>query len=245
MKSGKWMAYGAAGAAALLLTTGAALAQDAPAPDYIPPEAIISIGNILKWGGWAGWIIILHSIVAGALIIEHFVNIKRDKFVPPELIDEIEALFEEEEYQEALELCEANPNFVTNTLAAGLPKLNAGFETMKQIMAEQAATEATALHQKISYLNLIGNLAPMWGLFGTVYGMINAFSSIVILGPRVTPKDLAQGVQQALITTFEGLLVAIPAMMFFFIFRNRVVRIINELTGITDELVERFRPQKS
>jgi len=244
MKSGKWMANGAAVFAAVLLTAGVAFAQGEGDPEYIPEEARINISNILAWGSWCGWIIILHSLAAGALVIEHFVNIKRDKFVPPELIDEIEALFEEEEYQEALELCEANPNYVTNILAAGLPKLNAGFDTMKQIMGEQAGTEATLLFQKISYLNLIGNLAPMWGLFGTVSGMILAFANIVILGPKVTPKDLAMGVQQALITTFEGLFVAIPCMMFYFIFRNRVVKIINELNGVADELVERFRPQK-
>jgi biopolymer transport protein ExbB len=191
-----------------------------------------------------GWLIILHSVAMLALIIEHFMNIKREKIVPPAVVDEIEALFEEEEYQEALELCEANPNFVTNILAAGLPKLNAGFDTMKQIMGEQAGIEATKLHQKISYLALIGNVAPMWGLFGTVQGMIFAFADIVRLGPKVTPKDLASGVQQALITTLEGLLVAIPAMMLFFFFRNRVVRIVNELTAVADDLVERFRPQK-
>ena len=224
---------------------GAALAQDDPsAADYIPPEARINVGNILAWGSWCGWIIILHSVAALALIIEHAINIKRDKFVPPEIIDEIEALFEAEEYQEALELCESNPNFVTNIVAAGLPKLNAGFDTMKQVMSEQAAVEATMLHQKISYLALIGNLAPMWGLFGTVSGMILAFANIVILGPKVTPKDLAMGVQQALITTFEGLFVAIPCMMMFFVYRNRVVKIINELTAVADDLVERFRPVK-
>jgi biopolymer transport protein ExbB len=230
------------GLGALLTFAASAAAQDEGR--VVPPEAVIDVANILKWGGWPGWVIILHSIAALALIIEHFVNVKQDKIVPPEVVDEIEALFEEEEYQEALELCEAQPNFLTNILAAGLPKLNAGFDTMKQIMGEAAAVEATKLHQKISYLALIGNLAPMWGLFGTVYGMIGAFAEIVILGPRVTPKDLAMGVQQALITTFEGLLVCIPAMMFYFYFRNRVVRIINEITGVADEMVERFRPQK-
>ncbi len=243
MKSRKWLAYGVA-AGAVLLAAGAALAQDVPAEQFIPEEAKINVSNIIKWGSWCGWIIILHSVAAGALCIEHFINIKREKIVPPELIDEIEALFEEEEYQEALELCEANPNFVTNVLAAGLPKLNAGFDTMKAIMGEQVAIEATKLHQKISYLALISNLAPMWGLFGTVSGMILAFANIVILGPKVTLKDLAMGVQQALITTFEGLFVAIPGLMFFFVFRNRVVRIINELSGTADDLVERFRPQK-
>ena len=233
----------AAGAGALLILGTAALAQEG-GDRVIPDEAKINIGNILKWGGWAGWIIILHSVAGLALIIEHTINVKREKLVPPELVDELEALFEEEEYQEALELCESQPNFLTNILAAGLPKLNAGFDTMKQIMSEQAAVEATKLHQKISYLALISNMAPMWGLFGTVWGMIGAFAEIVILGPRVTPKDLAGGVQQALITTCEGLIVAMPCMMMYFIFRNRVVRIINELSGVADDLVERFRPQR-
>jgi biopolymer transport protein ExbB len=242
MSKRRLLVAGGMAAVALLLASGGAYAQEEP--QFIPEEARINIGNILKWGGWCGWVIILHSVALVALIIEHFINVKKDKIVPPELVDEIEALFEEEEYQEALELCESEPNFLTNILAAGLPKLNAGFDTMKQIMSEQAAIEATNLHQKISYLALIANLAPMWGLFGTVSGMILAFAKIVILGPKVTPKDLAMGVQQALITTFEGLFVAIPGLMFFFIFRNRVVRITNEITSTADEMVERFRPQK-
>ena len=87
-----------------------------------------SLGDIIMGGGVIGWVIILLSIVSLALAIEHFVTIRRDKLVPPELIDEIEALFEEEEYQEALELCESEPNYLTNILSAGLPKINAGFE---------------------------------------------------------------------------------------------------------------------
>jgi biopolymer transport protein ExbB len=227
---------------ALAFATRAALAQDDAGEE--PENTDINLSNILKWGGWCGWVIILHSVASVALVIEHVMNIKREKLVPPTIVDEIEALFEEEEYQEALELCEANPNFLTNVLAAGLPKLNAGFDTMKQVMGEQVTVEATKLHTKISYLALIGNLAPMWGLFGTVQGMIFAFAEIVKLGPNVTPKHLAFGVQQALITTLEGLLVAIPSMMFYFIFRNRVVRIVNELSALGDDLVERFRPQK-
>ncbi len=238
-----WFRWGVA-IAAVLVVACVARAQDSGTAEDDPEESKLTISNILSWGGWCGWIIIAHSVAALALIIEHTINIKREKLVPNEVVDEIEALFEEEEYQEALELCESEPNFLTNILAAGLPKLNAGFETMKQVMGEQAGIESTKLQTKISYLALIGNLAPMWGLFGTVQGMIVAFSNIVKLGPRVTPKDLAFGVQQALITTFEGLLVAIPAMMMYFIFRNRVIRICNELIAVSDDLVERFRPQK-
>lgn len=217
-----------------------ALAQDGSAAD---DAGDVTIGKVIAWGGIIGGVIILISIAMVALIIEHFVSIKRDKIVPPEVIDEIEALFEEEEYQEALELCESEPNYLTNMLAAALPKLNAGFDTMEEHLDEAHLMEAVKLHTKISYLSLIANIAPMLGLFGTVLGMVGAFNSIVKLGPAVTPKDLAAGVQQALITTLFGLVVAIPAIVFYFYFRNKVVRITYEFKAIGEDLIERFRPQ--
>jgi biopolymer transport protein ExbB len=208
-----------------------------------PAEQQSLLKTYLVGGGTIGFVIILFSVVSLALVIEHIVNIKRDKIVPPDLIDEIEGLFENEEYQEALELCESpeNQNFLTNVLAAGLPKINAGFETMKAAMDERGEEEAIRLQQKIGYLSLIANIAPMLGLFGTVSGMIEAFQTIAAKGASVTPADLANGISKALVTTFLGLLVAIPTMVAYFFFRNKVVRVTLEINGIADELVERFR----
>jgi biopolymer transport protein ExbB len=217
----------------LLAASGTAFAQD---------EGATSLGQIIVGGGMIGWFIILLSIVSLALAIEHFVTIRRDKIVPPELIDEIEALFEEEEYQEALELCESEPNFLTNILSAGLPKINAGFDAMEKSMDEVAEEETIKLHQKVGWLSLIGNIAPMLGLFGTVWGMIQAFNEITRLGAAVTPKDLAGGISTALITTLFGLFVAMPSLFFFFLFRNKVIKASLEITAIADDLVERFRP---
>ncbi len=195
-------------------------------------------------GGPIGFVIIFFSFIALALTIEHIVNIKRDKIVPPQLIDEIEGMFENEEYQEALELCEAEPNYLTNILAAGLPKINSGFETMKVSMDEAAEEESVKLQQKIGYLSLIGNISPMMGLFGTVSGMIVAFETIARLGASVSPSDLAGGISQALVTTFLGLFVAIPSMIAYFFFRNKVIRVSIELAAIADDLVDRFRGSK-
>jgi len=210
-----------------------ALAQEEETKSWV--EAYITAG------GWIGFTILFLSFISLALIIEHVVNIKRDKIVPPQLIDEIEGMFENEEYQEALELCEAEPNFLTNVLAAGLPKINAGFETMKASMDEMAEEETIKLQQKIGYLSLIGNIAPMMGLFGTVSGMIAAFQTIASMGASVTPAHLADGISQALVTTFLGLFVAIPTMIAYFFFRNKVVRVTLEIGAIADDLVERFR----
>ena len=84
-------------------------------------------------------------------------------------------------------------------------------------------------------------MSPLLGLLGTVYGMISAFQTIAQKGASVTPADLAGGISQALVTTFLGLFVAIPSMIAYFFFRNKVVRITLEIGAIADDLVERFR----
>jgi biopolymer transport protein ExbB len=190
-------------------------------------------------------LIIAMSIASLALAIEHFVTIRRDKLAPPELVDEIEAMFEEEEYQEALELCESEPNFLTNLLAAALPKINAGHAAMEKAIEDASGEESLKLQVKISGISLISNIAPMLGLYGTVLGMIGAFNEITRLGAAVTPSDLSNGVSVALITTLFGLMVAIPGLFFFFLFKNRVIKSTIEITAIAADLIERFRPQAS
>ncbi|MGQ0612263.1 MAG: MotA/TolQ/ExbB proton channel family protein [Planctomycetaceae bacterium] len=213
-----------------------AFAQDAPAA-----ETQSWFDSYIAAGGWVGWIIVGCSFASLALVIENMMNIKRDKIVPPQIVDEIEGMFENEEYQEALELCEAEPNYLTNMLAAALPKMNHGFTEMKEAMAAANDEAAVKLQQKISWLSLIGTTAPMLGLFGTVTGMIEAFNIITAMGSAVTPAHLASGISVALVTTFLGLAVAIPSMVFYFIVRSRVIRVSLEITAMADELVERFR----
>ncbi len=104
---------------AFISIAGSAFAADAaPAADLA--SGSLTMEDILRDGGTVGWIIIILSIATLAVIIEAGVNIRRDKICRPELIDEVEALLEENEVQEAMELCESEPNFFTNMMAAGL-----------------------------------------------------------------------------------------------------------------------------
>jgi biopolymer transport protein ExbB len=240
MKQWKTWATGLAAACVIAATSVSTFAQDtaaAPAED----SGDLTFGKYLEYGGWVGWLIIVCSVAMVALIIEHSVNIRRDKLVPPEVIDELEALLQEQEYQEALELCESEKNFVTAMVGAALSHMEHGFDEMRDAATGAAQGETNKLNQKISYLTLLANIAPMLGLFGTVFGMVGAFTEIVKLGPAVTPKDLAGGVQQALITTVDGLLVAIPCIMGGFIFKNKVNAIVDELSSIGFDMIERFR----
>jgi len=202
----------------------------------------ITIGQVLKDAGAIGWVIIIVSIIALSLIIEHFVSIRRDKLAPPELVDQMHELFDQENYQEAIELCEAEPTPFTNVVGAALHRMSGGFEAMEAAVAEVGEEESVKLHQKISYLSLIGTIAPMLGLFGTVTGMILAFTIIAEKKGAADPGDLAIGISQALVTTFLGLFVAIPTMVFFFYFRNKVVMLVLEMGALTGELFDKFRP---
>ena len=80
--------------------------------------------------GWIGWIIEALSVVALTLIVKYAMEMRKTKLAPPEVVDEIEALLEAEEYQEAMEVCESEPCYFTNVVAAGLPKLNASFDAI-------------------------------------------------------------------------------------------------------------------
>lgn len=224
----------------LLFVATVAFAPDAEAaPKKGEKKSFMS--SVLTDGGAIGWVIILLSVATLALIIEYSVNVRADKICPPETIDEVEALLEEGEYQEALELCESDPNFVTRALAAGLPRINDGYEKVKESVEAAASIEAVKLQQKISWMLFLSNVAPMLGLFGTVFGMIKAFNTIVELGGSVQAGDLAGGISAALVTTFLGLFVAIPAVAAYQYFRNKATRISIHFADVLEEMIERFR----
>ncbi len=191
--------------------------------------------------GPIGYLIMLMSVVAVALIIENFMTIKREKLAPPDLLDELEALFDGENFQDAVELCEQEKNYLTNVVGAGLSKLGHSFETMQTSIREMQTEESVKLFQKIGWLSLISAIAPMMGLFGTVTGMFVTFGKIASSGGNVSPAKLAGGIKMALITTMLGLSVAIPVGIAFFTLRNRVIRTSTEINAITEDLFERFR----
>jgi len=197
----------------------------------------------LDKGGFIGWIIMALSPVALALIIEHAVNLRREKMCPPEIVQELSDYFNEEQYEEALELCNVERNFLTNVVRAGLVRLDSGFEAMQQGMSSAAEEEFTNYQLRISWLSLIGNVAPMLGLLGTVQGMIGAFGKIAYMNV-VKPSVLAGNINVALVTTFQGLIVAIPVMCAYQYISNRIVANVLASGTQVGELMDRFRGKK-
>ncbi len=218
------------------------LAQDEAAAAAASEEEALSIASLVAKSGIVGWVIIGLSIVMLALVIENYVTLNREKLAPPELIDEIQSLFDEGQYQEALELCENEPNLFTRVCAAGIAKIGHPFEVIQTSLAEMGDEEAIKLHQKVGWIAVLAAVAPMIGLLGTVGGMIGAFHTIATT-QNPTPSELASGIYTALLTTLFGLMVAIPATAAFSFLRNRLVRSTIEVGAIVEDLFERFRPQ--
>jgi biopolymer transport protein ExbB len=229
----------------LLVACPVAFAADAgggaAADEDVEAAESMSFFDTLQAGGLIGYIILFLLLVAIALVIEHAMTIRRGVIMPPELLADVEECFEKEEYEQAIAVCEEQPTFFTNVIAAGLSRINAGYKQMEEAMAEAGEEAATQLQQKIGYLALIANITPMLGLLGTVAGMISAFQKIAhTAAPK--PGELAGSIQLALVTTFLGLLVAIPVMCVYQFFKNRVQRIVLEVGAISGELMARFRP---
>lgn len=226
-----------------LLFTGFAVAQDPATPAEQPKGALADM-FAYENAGLVGYIIVVMSVVSLALIIENFVSIKREKLAPPELIDELGALFDEENFQDAVELCENEKVYLTRCVGAGLSKLGHPFETIQATIREMETEESTKLFQKVGWLSLMSATAPMMGLFGTVTGMFFTFSAIAAAGGSVSPAQLASGIKMALITTIFGLTVAIPVGVAFYTLRNRVIKVSTEINAISENLFERFRAKK-
>lgn len=232
-------------ASALLLTAPALFAQAPAAAAAATEEQGMTLGKFLDGGGAVGWVIIVLSVVGMALVIDNFVNQRKQKLMPPDIADEVQALIEAGEYQEAMELCESNPGFFTNVVAAGLPKLNASFEAMEAAVKETMEEEQLKQLMRLGWLSLIAAVGPMLGLFGTVQGMIGAFQQIAATKGAADPASLADNISLALITTLDGLLVAIPITSAFVFLRNRLVTATLEVGAVVEDIFERFRPTKS
>jgi len=209
-----------------------------------------SSGSTLRWvdhfvvkGGWITWFVLIPlSVATVALAIEHGVSIRRTILLPPDARQRITAMLEDKRYVEAVRFTGEDPSVLGYVVHTALLEAGRGFAAMERALEESLEDRAARLMRKIEYLNVIGNVSPMIGLFGTVYGMIRLFASIRAAGAIPEPAVIADDISIALVTTFWGLAVAIPALSAFAIFRNRIDVLTAECALTSEKLLAVFRP---
>lgn len=199
------------------------------------------IGWMIHASGIFGFLILIVGLVLVGLIASISLQLRRDNFIPTLFIEQFEQRISARDYQGAYEVAKGSDSFTGRVLAMGMGRLARGFDEAEAGMQEIADDETLNIEQKIGYLSLIGVIGPMLGLLGTVQGMIWSFQIIATATTTPKPSQLADGIATALFTTLEGLVVAIPAMAFYMIFKNRLARFLMESTFIVNNLMRDFQ----
>ncbi len=186
-------------------------------------------------------LLLMSAVVMGFSIMLIF-KFRQNQVIPEETRDEIEQLLAEKKYREAIEFAEEEESYLGKVASAALSEAANGYAAMERAVEEAGDAEAVKMLRPIEYLNVLGNISPMIGLFGTVFGMIVAFQALVEGGGAADPAALAGGISTALVTTFWGLVVAIPALTAYSLIRNKVDAHCAEGLLLVEELITPFKP---
>lgn len=206
----------------------------------------MSFGRIVTNSGFMGimlWLALGACSVAGfALIVDSFITIREKKIVPGPFVAKVREAMEQGDVMKAVKHCEEEPGPLSAILTAGFSNVQEGFEAIQEAVGVAADLESEKLLQRVTYLNVVANLAPMLGLLGTVQGMIFAFATLGTQSAGAAQQSmLALNIAQALYTTAGGLLAAVPALAFFYYFRNRATKITLGMEALTLDLIKVLR----
>ncbi|MEN6306280.1 MAG: MotA/TolQ/ExbB proton channel family protein [Anaerohalosphaeraceae bacterium] len=193
-------------------------------------------------GGPIVWFILLPMSVAGIYFwLELCITIRRRRLLPPDISSEIATVAQRHGTASLPARFSGNTDMISRAVCAAFAKtrkIRPTHELLSQIAGESLQEQGLKLLRKTEWCNLLGNVAPMVGLFGTVWGMIEAFNLLGIAAGQPRPGELASAISVALVTTFWGLLVAIPSLFIAGMFRSRIEAFIAEAAVETETLLE-------
>jgi len=202
-----------------------------------PPQTL-TLTMMIEQGGPVLWVIAGLSFVALVLALYLLLTVTPRREAPPTLVKRAHAQIRAGDLRGAFQMCEGRDELLANVLRAGLQVAGHDRYVIQDAMESEGERGAAGLLQRISYLNNIATIAPLLGLLGTVWGMMQAFSTIAFDDAQVKSIAVAYSVSMAMVTTAAGLLLAIPAMAIYYYLRGRVVKILAEVEAEASELVE-------
>ncbi|HEX4882895.1 MAG TPA: MotA/TolQ/ExbB proton channel family protein [Casimicrobiaceae bacterium] len=192
--------------------------------------------SIIQAAGWPIWPLIIASVVALALIFERLWSLRQGVVAPPNMVDQVLAEFRQSGVTPELLQKTASRGPLGRILAAGLANVKAPRPVMKEAIEEVGRVVTHDLERFLTTLGTIATAAPLLGLLGTVVGMIEIFGSQTASGSN--PIQLAHGISIALYNTAMGIIVAIPALMFYRYFRGKVDALVVEMEQQAIKLVD-------
>jgi biopolymer transport protein ExbB len=208
-------------------------------------EWVVSFFEIAFSGGPLGIanmvVLIGLSLTALALVVDNLRVIRKSRLIPPNLSDEVRDRLASGDAPRAQELCAEQPSLLAAVISRGLAEASSGWAGIEKAMEESLAEQAARLFRRVEYLSVIGNIAPMVGLLGTVTGMLLAFKQVADTEGSAGAAQLADGIYQALVTTVFGLIIAIPSLAAFALLRSRVDELVAQAASAA---IHAFSPLK-
>jgi biopolymer transport protein ExbB len=222
----------------------AAAAETPPAAEAQPKQTVETESTlvwVIKWSGWIGAVLLLLSIYFVSTVARLFWEMRLEVAAPPETVAECESLLERRDFKGIYALVKEDDSFFGRLLTTGIADLPNGLAEARDSMERTGETITAEMEKKISMLAVLGTLGPMIGLLGTLKGMIGAFGQIgASVGASVDTSAVANRLSESLLITFEGVLLSVPAIYFYALFRNRVIHISTSVTLSADQFLRHF-----
>ena len=194
--------------------------------------------DLIERGGIVLILILVLSVIAAVIIIERLLYFHRIRVDEAALLNRLKSAIGNGRYEEALAICEASPSPITNLTKVGIEHREYPEEIIRSMVSDAANLEIPKMERFLSTLGTVAHIAPLLGLLGTVTGNIRAFGVLGDVGALGgNPAVLARGIAEALVTTAAGIIVSIPAIIFYNYLVNKVNHLIIRLENRVSELV--------
>jgi biopolymer transport protein ExbB len=199
--------------------------------------------SVLMWlietSGWIGLVLLILSFYFVATVVKMFIELRPEVTLPESIVQECENQLKTRDLPAVYKTVKGDSSFFSAVVAAGLAELQHGLPEARDAIERVGDAQVVEMEKKISMLAVIGTLGPMIGLLGTLKGMISSFSVIAISGTQMDAGEVAKGISEALVLTFEGVGLSVPAIYFFALFRNRISSLSTEAILFADEFIRR------
>jgi biopolymer transport protein ExbB len=198
---------------------------------------------IIQAAGWPIWFLLLTSVIAVALIIERAVSLRAAKIIPPTLFEQVVNVYKRQGVSADMIAKLEKDSPLGTVLAAGLRNHKSSRYVMKEAIEEAGRSVAHEMERFLTTLGTIATASPLLGLFGTVIGMIEIFGSQSPTGTN--PQQLAHGISIALYNTAFGIAIAIPSLIFYRHFKNKVDTFVVEMEQLASKLVDLLHGERA
>ncbi len=206
----------------------------------MPKESMSWFTFIVQSSGFIGLVILLLSVYFVSTVGRMFFELRLPMAMPPEIVGSCEEKLQQRDFKGVFEIVRADGSFFSRLLTTGISELPNGLQEARESMERVGDSVTVEMEKKTSMLAVLGTLGPMIGLLGTLMGMIESFSEIARSDVQMNASRVAKGISTSLVLTFEGVGLAVPAIYFFALFRNRVAHISVTTVVAADHFLRQF-----